>query len=97
MDFIHRWWWVLGVWYLNVWRIWGWSVGVILVMRRFERRLLPLLLLAKDLDGVLELHESCPFSIDVLPSGFGTLSCCMRPYDNFLFLMEHFDLLLNPG
>jgi hypothetical protein len=36
-------------------------VGVVLVVRLLERRLLPLFLLAKDLDGVLELHESLLF------------------------------------
>jgi hypothetical protein len=43
-------------------------VGVGLVVRLFERRLLPLFLLVKDLDGVLELHKSCSFSVDVLPA-----------------------------
>jgi hypothetical protein len=70
----------------------GW---VVLVMRLLEQRLLPLLLLAKDLDSVLELRESCPFSIDVLPSGFGTLSCCMPPCNGFLFLTKPLDLLLD--
>jgi hypothetical protein len=30
-----------------------------LVVRLFERRFLPLFLLAKDVDGVLELHKCC--------------------------------------
>jgi hypothetical protein len=55
-----------------MWQRYG--VKVVLALQLLERRLLPMLLLAKDLDVVLELSESCPFSIDVLPSGFGTLS-----------------------
>jgi hypothetical protein len=70
-------------------------VGVILVVWLLERRVLPLFLLAKDLDGVLELHESCSFSINGLPSGFSTLSEGLPSYDSFLFLMEALDLLLN--
>jgi hypothetical protein len=68
-------------------------VRVVLVMRLHERRLLPLV---KDLDGVLQLHESCPFSVKALPFGFGTVSCCLSSCDNFLFLMEPLNLLLNP-
>jgi hypothetical protein len=45
-------------------------VEVVLVMQLSERRLLPLLLLVKDLNVVLELRESCPFSVNVLSSGF---------------------------
>jgi hypothetical protein len=62
----------LWVWDSEMWQRYG--VKVVLALQLLERRLLPMLLLAKDLDVVLELSESCPFSIDVLPSGFGTLS-----------------------
>jgi hypothetical protein len=72
-------------------------LGVVLVIQWLERRLFPLLLLAKDLDSVLELHESCSFSVDVLPSGFGMLNCYMPPSDGFLFLTEPLDLLLDSG
>jgi hypothetical protein len=67
-------------------------VGVVLVMQLLERRLLPLFLLAKYLNGVLKLHESCSFSIDVLPSGFGALSCCLSYCGGFLLFMEPLDL-----
>jgi hypothetical protein len=60
------------LWNLEMQRRWG-VVGV-LVMQLLDRRLLPLFLLVKDLDVVLELCESCPFSINVLSSGFDTLS-----------------------
>jgi hypothetical protein len=79
-----------------MWRRWGWVVGVVLLMQLFEQRLLPLLLLVKDLDGVLELFESCPFSVNVLPSGFITLSYCLPSCDGFLFLTGPLNLLLNP-
>jgi hypothetical protein len=66
-------------------------------MRLFERRLLPLFQLAKDLDGVLELHEPCSLSIYMLPSGFGTLGYGLPASDSFLFLMKALNLLLNPS
>jgi hypothetical protein len=65
----------------------GGGVEVVLVVQLLERRLLPLLLLAKDLDLVLELRESCPFSVDVLSSSFGLLSCYLPSCDGFIFLM----------
>jgi hypothetical protein len=66
-------------------------------MQRLERRLLPLLLLVKDLNGVLELRESCSFSVNVLSFGFDTLRCCLPPCDAFLFLTEPLHLLLDSG
>jgi hypothetical protein len=76
VHFVHWWLRVLGVWYLDMWRRRGRLVGVVLVVQLFERRVLPLFLLAKDLDGVLDLCKSCYFSINVLLSSFGMLSCC---------------------
>jgi hypothetical protein len=75
----------------------GWVVGVVLVMQLSEHRCLPLLLLVRDLDGVLELSKSCHLHVNVLPSGFGTLSCCLPFCDGFLLLIEPLNLLLNPG
>jgi hypothetical protein len=72
-------------------------VEVVLVMQLSERRLLPLLLLVKDLNVVLEFRESCPFSVNVLSSGFGMLSCYLPSCDDILFLTEPLNLLLNPG
>jgi hypothetical protein len=65
-------------------------VRVGLVVQLFERRPLPLLLLAKDVNGVLELHKSCSFFVYVLPSSFGMLSRCLSSGDSFLFLMKPF-------
>jgi hypothetical protein len=72
-------------------------IGVVLVVWLLEWRLLPLFLLAKDLDVVLEFHEPCSLFVYMLPSDFGTLSCGLPASDVFLFLMEPFNLLLNPG
>jgi hypothetical protein len=94
-SFLCWWWWVLSLWDLEMWR--GWEVEVVLVVRLLERRLLPLLLLAENLDVVLELRKSCPFSVDMLSSSFGTLGCCLPPCDGFLFSTESLDLLLDPG
>jgi hypothetical protein len=66
-------------------------------MRHLKRRLLPLLLLVKDLNGVLELRESCFFSVNLLSFDFDTLSCCLPPCDAFLFLTEPLHLLLDSG
>jgi hypothetical protein len=65
------------------WRRWRW-IGVVLVMLLFKRGFLSLLLLAKDLDDILELHHSCSFSIYVLPSVFGLPNCCLPPHVGFL-------------
>jgi hypothetical protein len=64
----------------------GYAVEVVWL---FEWRLLPLFLLAKDLDGVLELCEPCSLSIYMLPSIFSTLSCGLPASDGFLFLTRH--------
>jgi hypothetical protein len=88
---------VLRVWDWHMRRRWWLCVGVVLVVQLLEQRLLPLFLLVKDFDGVLELRESCSFSVDVLPSGFSTLSCYLPSCDGLLFLMEPLNLLLNSG
>jgi hypothetical protein len=44
------------------------------MVQLFERRHLPLLLLAKDVGSVMQLHESCLHFVYVLPPGFGTLN-----------------------
>jgi hypothetical protein len=67
------------------------------MVRLFKRMLLPLFLLAKDVNGVLELRKSCTFSIDALPSGLGALSHYLPFGINFLFLVEPFEILLNSG
>jgi hypothetical protein len=64
-------------------------------MQMFEQRLLPLFLLMKDLNSVLELCKPCSLSFCMLPSGFGTLNCCLPRHDGFLFLMEPLNLLLD--
>jgi hypothetical protein len=94
MSFIQWWWWLLRVWDLEMRRRW---ISVALVAWLFQRRLLPLFVLVKDLDVVLELREPCLLSVYVLPSGFGTLNYDVSVSDSFMFLMEPFNLLLNPS
>jgi hypothetical protein len=66
-------------------------------VRLLKRRLLPLLLLAEDLDIVLEFCKSCPLPVNVLPSSFDPLGHCLPPHDDFLFLVEPLNFLLDPG
>jgi hypothetical protein len=66
------WWgWVVGN--LIICRGWSRWIDIELMMQLVEQRLLPLLLLAKDVDGVLQLWEPCSLSIYVLSLGFDTL------------------------
>jgi hypothetical protein len=58
---------------------------------------LPLFLLAEALDIVLEFYKHCLLPVNVLPSGFGLLGHCLPPYDDFLFLAELLDFLLDPS
>jgi hypothetical protein len=80
--FLDRWW-VLTVWDLEM--RWRW-ISVVLMVWLFQWRLLPLFVLVKDLNVVLELYEPCSLSVSVLPSGFGSLSCGLFMSDSFLFL-----------
>jgi hypothetical protein len=66
-----------------------------LSVKLFKWRLMPLFLLVKNVNGVPELLEYCPFSINILSSGFGVLSYYMPSSDGFLFLTEPFNLLMN--
>jgi hypothetical protein len=85
----------LGVCDWHMWQRWWLWVGVVLVVWLLKQRLLPLFLLANDFNGILELHEFFSFSVEVLPSGFNALSCYLLPCDDFLFLMEPLNLLLD--
>jgi hypothetical protein len=67
------------------------------VVQLLKRRLLPLLLLAEVLDIILELYKPCLLPVNVPPFGFDKLGCCLPPHDDFLFLVEPLDLLLDPG
>jgi hypothetical protein len=58
---------------------------------------LPLFLLAKDLDGVLDLCEPCLLPVYMLPSGFSILDCGLPASDGFLLLTKALNLLLNHG
>jgi hypothetical protein len=58
---------------------------------------LPLLLLVDDIDIILEFFKLCLLPINVMPSSFGPLGCCLHPYDDFLFWVEPLDFLLDPS
>jgi hypothetical protein len=60
-----------------------------------KRRLLPLLLMADDLNIVLEFYKPFPLPINVLPPGFSALGRCLSSHDGFLFLTEPLNLLLD--
>jgi hypothetical protein len=96
MDFVDWWWGIKGMGFEYVAEMgevdWGYFGG-----GAAQTEALAIFLLGKDLDGVLELCESCSFSINMLPSGFGTLSYCLSSCDSFLLLTKLLDLLLNSG
>jgi hypothetical protein len=71
-------------------------VGVRLVLPLAQRWLLPLLLLAKDVNGILQLYEPCPLSVIVLFLSFGVLSDSLPSHDGLLLLLEPLYLLLHP-
>jgi hypothetical protein len=58
--------------------------------------LLSLLLLAKDVDDILQFCEPCLLSVNVLSVSFDTLSDCLPSPDGFLLLPEPLYLLLYP-
>jgi hypothetical protein len=89
-----RWWWCL-VRNLVKRRRWWRIVGVGLLLHVVDRSFLPLLLLVKDIHGVLQFCMPCLLSIDVLPWSFNTLSCCWSPHNGFLFLAEPLNFLLH--
>jgi hypothetical protein len=67
------------------------------MVRLFERRLLPLLLLAKDFYGVVEFFKPRLLSIYMLPSSFSTLSYGLPMSDGLLFLVKVLNLLMKPS
>jgi hypothetical protein len=70
-----------------VWQRW---VGIGLMLCLTQRWILPLLLLAKDVDGVLQFYEPGTFPVNVLPSSFDVLGGCLFSHDGLLFLSEPF-------
>jgi hypothetical protein len=61
-----------------------------------QQWLLSLLLLAKNVDGILQFCEPCPLSVNLLSVRFGALSDCLPSHDGFLLLLEPLYLLLYP-
>jgi hypothetical protein len=65
------------------------------VVQLLKRRLLPLLLMADDLNIILEFCKPFLLPINVLPPGFSALGRCLSSHDGFLFLTEPLNLLLD--
>jgi hypothetical protein len=76
--------------------VWWERVDVVLVLSLNQRWLLSLLLLAKDVDDVLQFCEPCPLSVNVLFASFDALNDCLPSHDGFLLLLEPLYLLLYP-
>jgi hypothetical protein len=76
---------------MGVW--WGW-VDVVLMLHLSQRWLLSLLLLANDVNGILQFCEPCPLSVNALSVSFGMLSDCLPSHDGFLLLLEALYLFL---
>jgi hypothetical protein len=85
---LRRWWGDMSVW-------WEWVDGVLMLPLN-HWWLLSLLLLAKDVDGILQFYEPCSFSDNVLSMSFSALSDYLPSHDGFLLLLEVFYLLLYP-
>jgi hypothetical protein len=73
------------------------GVGVGLIIDMIERGFLSLLLLANDIDSILQLCELRPLSVDMLSTSFGALCDGLPSHDRFLFVSKHLYFLLNPG
>jgi hypothetical protein len=79
---------------LVMWQDWWRWIGIELMVQQFKQRLLPLLLLAKHLNSVLELCKSCLLSVYMLPSGFGALGYGLPASDS---LAKVLNLLVDTG
>jgi hypothetical protein len=70
---------------MSVW--WRWvDVGLMLSLN--QQWLLSLLLLAKSVDGILQLCEPCPLFVNLLSVSFGALNDCLPSHDGFPLLLE---------
>jgi hypothetical protein len=88
------WWrWLVG----DLIRQWWWGVDIRLIMDMVERGFLSLLLLVKDIDSILQLHDPHSLSVHVLASSFSTLSDGLPSHNGFLFLLKPLYFLLSPG
>jgi hypothetical protein len=56
-----------------------------------------LLLLTKNIEGVLQLDDPRLLSVDVLSVSFGTLNCNLSSQDGLLFSPEPLNFLLDSG
>jgi hypothetical protein len=73
------------------------GVGVGLMMDMVMQGFLSLLLLVKDIDSILQLHEHRPLSIDMLPMRLSAMDYNLPSHDGLLFLLEPLNFLLDSG
>jgi hypothetical protein len=76
---------------------WRWGDGIELVMDVVEWSFLSLLLLAKDVNNVLQLREPHVLSVDVLPVSLGALDYGLSSHDRLLLLLKPLNFLLDSG
>jgi hypothetical protein len=85
---LRRWWGYMSV---------RWErVDVVLMLPLNQLWLLSLLLLAKNIDGILQFCDPCVLPVNVLSTSFDALSDCLPSHDGFLLLPEPLYLLLYP-
>jgi hypothetical protein len=85
------WWGKMVVW----WRWWRWvSIEVVLPLARWW--VLLLLLLAEDVNGILQFCQPPALPVDVLSLSLGTLDDCLSSHDGLLFLPKPLYHLLDP-
>jgi hypothetical protein len=60
-----------------------------------ERGFLSLLLLVKDIDTILQLHEPHPLSVDMLPVSLSALDYNLPSLDGVFLLPDHLNFLLD--
>jgi hypothetical protein len=78
------------------WRWWRW-VGVEVLLRLILRRDLQLLLLAEDVNGVVQFCQPCTLPVDVLSLSLGALDGCLSSDDGLFLLSKPLCLLLDPS
>jgi hypothetical protein len=80
-----------------VWRRWWWWVCIEVLLPLIRRRVLPLLLLTEDINGVLQFCQPCVLPVYVLPLSLSALDGCLSSHDGLLLLSKPLYLLLDPG
>jgi hypothetical protein len=79
-----------------VWQRWRGNVGVEVLLPLIRRWVLPLLLLVKDVNGILQFCQLRVLPIDVLSLSLNTLSSFLSSHDGLLLLSKPLYFLLDP-